>query len=89
MAFFASDVHFYEFFNGENGRGLGASHQCGWTGLLAFSIWQVGHTARLPGTPKTPRSVARDYFGESVPPTPSASDFELSEFEAELEPDEL
>ncbi|WP_455210192.1 hypothetical protein, partial [Kaarinaea lacus] len=26
---------FYEYFNGDNGKGLGASHQTGWTGLIA------------------------------------------------------
>ena len=26
---------FYEYFNGENGAGLGASHQTGWTGVIA------------------------------------------------------
>ena len=26
---------FYEYFHAENGRGLGAAHQTGWTGLLA------------------------------------------------------
>jgi hypothetical protein len=26
---------FYEFFDGDNGRGAGASHQTGWTGLIA------------------------------------------------------
>lgn len=26
---------FYEYFHGENGQGLGAAHQTGWTGLLA------------------------------------------------------
>jgi hypothetical protein len=30
------DLHlFYEYFHGDNGRGLGASHQTGWTGLIA------------------------------------------------------
>jgi hypothetical protein len=28
-------VLFYEYFHGENGRGVGASHQTGWTGLIA------------------------------------------------------
>ena len=32
---FRDYIHFYEFFHGENGRGLGAEHQTGWTGLLA------------------------------------------------------
>jgi hypothetical protein len=28
-------LQFYEFFHGDNGAGLGASHQTGWTGLVA------------------------------------------------------
>jgi hypothetical protein len=28
-------ILFYEYFHGENGAGLGASHQTGWTGLIA------------------------------------------------------
>jgi hypothetical protein len=28
-------ITFYEYFHGETGRGLGASHQTGWTGLVA------------------------------------------------------
>jgi len=28
-------VPFYEYFDGDNGRGVGASHQTGWTGLIA------------------------------------------------------
>lgn len=28
-------IPFYEYFHGENGRGCGASHQTGWTGLIA------------------------------------------------------
>ncbi len=31
---------FYEYFHGENGAGLGASHQTGWTGLVAKLIDQ-------------------------------------------------
>jgi hypothetical protein len=31
-------VHFFEHFHGDNGRGLGASHQNGWTGLIANLI---------------------------------------------------
>lgn len=29
---------FYEYFDGETGRGIGASHQTGWTGLIAKLI---------------------------------------------------
>ncbi len=33
---------FHEFFHGENGTGLGASHQTGWTGLVAMLLQQQG-----------------------------------------------
>lgn len=33
---------FYEYFHGESGLGLGASHQTGWTGLIAKLIQQTG-----------------------------------------------
>ena len=29
---------FYEYFHGDNGRGVGARHQTGWTGLIAKLI---------------------------------------------------
>ncbi len=32
---FRDYVPFYEFFDGDNGRGVGASHQTGWTALIA------------------------------------------------------
>jgi hypothetical protein len=41
---FQSDLHwrdhllFYEYFHGDNGAGIGASHQTGWTGLIARII---------------------------------------------------
>jgi hypothetical protein len=31
-------VLFFEYFNGDNGAGLGASHQTGWTGIVAKLI---------------------------------------------------
>ncbi|MBD1865616.1 MULTISPECIES: glucosidase [Trichocoleus] len=43
---FQSDPHwrnyilFHEYFHGDNGAGLGASHQTGWTGLVAAMILQ-------------------------------------------------
>ncbi|KAF9903631.1 hypothetical protein EC991_003496 [Linnemannia zychae] len=36
-------VLFYEYFDAETGKGLGASHQTGWTGLLAVLVHQVGN----------------------------------------------
>jgi hypothetical protein len=35
-------VLFYEYFNGETGEGLGASHQTGWTALVAKLLQQSG-----------------------------------------------
>ncbi len=35
-------VLFFEYFNGDNGAGLGASHQTGWTGLIAKILQQMG-----------------------------------------------
>ena len=35
-------VLFYECFHGDNGRGVGASHQTGWTGLIAEIIEKSG-----------------------------------------------
>ena len=35
-------ILFYEYFNGDNGAGIGASHQTGWTGLVAKLIEQSG-----------------------------------------------
>ena len=31
-------ILFYEYFHGDTGAGLGASHQTGWTGLIARSL---------------------------------------------------
>jgi hypothetical protein len=45
---FQADPHwrdcllFYEYFHGDNGAGLGASHQTGWTGLVAKLLQQCG-----------------------------------------------
>jgi hypothetical protein len=45
---FQSDPHwrdyvlFYEYFHGDNGAGIGASHQTGWTGLVAVMMQMFG-----------------------------------------------
>jgi hypothetical protein len=50
-------ILFHEYFHGETGAGLGASHQTGWTGLVAKLIQQQGtkHQHRAPTT--TPPNV--------------------------------
>ena len=39
---FRDNILFYEYFDGDNGRGVGASHQTGWTGLVARLIQPPG-----------------------------------------------
>ncbi len=48
---FQNDPHwrdyilFYEYFHGDKGCGLGASHQTGWTGLIGKMLQQIGEYA--------------------------------------------
>jgi hypothetical protein len=35
-------ILFYEYFQGDNGAGLGASHQTGWTGLVPIMLEVIG-----------------------------------------------
>ncbi len=52
---FADDPHwrdlvlFHEYFHGDSGAGLGASHQTGWTGLVTKLLQQSGEQARHSG----------------------------------------
>ena len=39
---FRDHVLFYEYFHGDKGSGVGASHQTGWTGLVAKLLKQSG-----------------------------------------------
>ena len=39
--YFKDYILFHEYFHGDNGRGCGASHQTGWTGLVANLITQT------------------------------------------------
>jgi hypothetical protein len=48
-------VLFYEYFHGDNGAGLGASHQTGWTGLIAKLMQQNGEPKDAPQTRQTPK----------------------------------
>jgi hypothetical protein len=45
-------ILFYEYFHGDNGAGLGASHQTGWTGIIArlmqfFATTSAGRVLEL------------------------------------------
>jgi len=39
---FRDHLLFYEYFHGDSGRGVGAAHQTGWTGLVAKLIQPRG-----------------------------------------------
>jgi hypothetical protein len=45
-------ILFYEYYHGDTGRGVGASHQTGWSGLVALLIQEV--SAATVGTPGRP-----------------------------------
>ncbi|HET8760102.1 MAG TPA: glucosidase [Nitrospiria bacterium] len=52
-------VPFYEYFHGEHGAGIGASHQTGWTGLVAKLIQQAaGASANARPTKGSSRRIA-------------------------------
>jgi hypothetical protein len=38
-------LQFYEYFHGDNGAGLGANHQTGWTGLIARGLHLFASTS--------------------------------------------
>ena len=52
---FRDHVTFFEYFHGDNGAGLGAAHQTGWTALVA-KLLQQSPQWRAPGEmrPRTP-----------------------------------
>ena len=41
-------ILFHEYFHGDSGEGLGASHQTGWTGIVAKLIHQYAEYALQP-----------------------------------------
>ncbi len=69
---FQTDPHwrdlilFYEYFNGDDGSGIGASHQTGWTGCVARLIQGLGYfTKEMVLSSSTPSEMAKY-------PTPSS-----------------
>jgi hypothetical protein len=57
---FARDPHwrdlvlFHEYFHGDTGRGLGASHQTGWTALVARHLTDLAHRGGAPAPADRP-----------------------------------
>jgi hypothetical protein len=54
---FRDNVLFYEYFHGDTGRGLGAAHQTGWTGLIALLLRPRPDPSK-PGIAVSPRRQA-------------------------------
>jgi hypothetical protein len=55
-------VSFHEYFHGDNGAGLGASHQTGWTGVIARIM-------QLFAAPESERAVGRKTTARKAPPS--------------------
>ncbi|RKP30920.1 hypothetical protein METBISCDRAFT_27062 [Metschnikowia bicuspidata] len=65
--YFKDYVPFYEYFDGDTGRGLGALHQCGWTAVVAKWIHDNGLTCRAPKTPRTPLPECKQSINSFTP----------------------
>jgi hypothetical protein len=62
------NILFYEYFHGDNGAGIGASHQTGWTGCIARVIQANGaFTADLLGERDLERRAIKMSKGQSLP----------------------
>ena len=60
-------VLFFEYFHGDNGAGLGASHQTGWTGLVARLIQLFGHLDADAFLTQGGRPMALPYHRPDIP----------------------
>src|SRR2546423_4773753 len=56
---FKDYVLFHEYFHGDNGRGVGASHQTGWTGLVAKLLQPRNRATKQTTAPKRAKAVAK------------------------------
>jgi hypothetical protein len=62
---YASDPHwkdlvlFHEYFDGDNGRGVGASHQTGWTALAVRCLEDITRRREQSATPSNPKKSPR------------------------------
>jgi hypothetical protein len=61
-------LQFYEYFHGDNGAGLGANHQTGWTGIIARSMHLFATM-----TPELALKGGRDTYGKMQAPVEKAA----------------
>ena len=75
---FQTDPHwrdcllFYEYFHGDNGAGIGASHQTGWTGVVARQI-ELFHTVTAAEFLAGGRAAAYGKAAAAAAPAPAAA----------------
>lgn len=64
---FRDHLLFYEYFDGDTGSGIGASHQTGWTGLVAKLLMprKLRHEVVIPEAQLKPASARRKASGSS------------------------
>jgi hypothetical protein len=78
MATFQDDPHwrdlllFHEYFHGDNGAGIGASHQTGWTGAVARLIQLFGSTGPAEMLHGPPLPLAHAYQPPAASPPADA-----------------
>jgi hypothetical protein len=78
MATFQDDPHwrdlllFHEYFHGDNGAGIGASHQTGWTGAVARLIQLFGSTSPAEMLHGPPLPLAHAYEPPGASPAAAA-----------------
>ena len=59
-------LQFFEYFHGDNGAGLGANHQTGWTGVIARTL----HLFATVNAEKILEKGKSGYFSARVKPNP-------------------
>ncbi len=70
------NILFYEYFHGDSGAGIGASHQTGWTGLVAVLMESLAQRDAVPAglTPaREPSATAPDPSPGEAKPEPAGS----------------
>jgi hypothetical protein len=71
--YFADQILFHEYFHGDTGRGLGASHQTGWTGCVALLLSPLSGPWRKSGAGLPLTTYSRDRSMKDSEPVGSAA----------------
>ncbi|MFL5759638.1 MAG: hypothetical protein ACJ789_07865, partial [Thermomicrobiales bacterium] len=66
-------ILFYEYFHGDNGAGIGASHQTGWTAIVANLLDQLTQPASLEKEPVATSRQTKQKVIDGLEPIPQGS----------------